>query len=122
MSVQMGSGASGCSWLAILLFRKPEDKPNFGGSAAWPLGFQFCGKLLAELGDLGRDHGHAVTLPGIVAEVLLMIILGTVERRRRRDFRNNGLVPDLGSIQFLDAFLGDTFLFRTMVKNRRAVL
>src|SRR5438552_17945042 len=49
--------------------------------------------LLAQLRDLGGDHGLAIGLVGIVAVVTLMIALGRVERRERRELGDDGVLP-----------------------------
>src|SRR5690606_28224960 len=41
--------------------------------------------LLAELGELRRDHYLAVALPGVAGVVIIVIILGGVEVRQRLD-------------------------------------
>src|SRR5829696_3134690 len=83
--------------------------------AAAPLRFQAFQVLLAELGDFGGDDHLTVRLETVVAEVVLVVILGDVELVEGNNLRHDGAVPDpLG----LD--LGD-HLFRSALLPFRVV-
>src|SRR4051794_28452838 len=78
--------------------------------------------LLTELCHFGRDHDLAVRLPLVTPEILLMVVLGTIEGARRRYLRNDRVVPDTRLLQFGDHLLGDALLLRRVVEDHRAVL
>src|SRR5262245_19014552 len=73
------------------------------------------GECLAELADFGRYHECAVWLLRIIAEVVLMIVLGDIERFRRTQFCNDGL----GEIvrQFRDDLFRNPALLVAMKEN-----
>src|ERR671938_170016 len=51
-------------------------------------------ELLAELGHLRCDHRLAVRLARVLPEVVLVVVLGPVERLQRHHLRHDGGVPD----------------------------
>ncbi len=53
-------------------------------------------KCLRNFDHLRRDNRHAVGLIGIVGKVFLVVILGQVEFRERREFGDDGIRPQLG--------------------------
>src|SRR5947209_6960275 len=78
--------------------------------------------MLAELRDLRRDDGAAVGLEGVLLEVVLVVALGRVELRERRDLGDDGRVPDARRRQFCDDLLGGLALRGRVVEDGRAVL
>ena len=87
--------------------------------AGWP---EFAGKCLPELLHLGLDHRPAVTLTGIVEEVVLMVVLSRVVVRNRADFGDNRFGPNLLLIERLLEVLGALPLLIAVIKYRRPVL
>lgn len=58
-------------------------------------------EFLPELADLGRYHGPAISLVGILEEIFLVVILRGEERGRREQFRDQGSRPDCLRGQFV---------------------
>src|SRR6059058_5770013 len=84
--------------------------------------FQLLKKMLAELRDLRRDDGAAVGLEGVLLEVVLVVALGRVELRERRDLGDDGRVPDARRREFCDDLLGGLALRGRVVENRASIL
>ena len=78
--------------------------------------------LLAELRHLGRNDGPAVALGGVAGEVLLVIILSRVERRRGRDLGHQRAIPYPGRVELTDDLLRDRLLLRAVIEDHRTVL
>ena len=74
---------------------------------------------LAELRDLWRDHDLTVRLVGVAGVVVLMVLLGRIERRERNDLRDDRIVPHLLARQLLDDRLGLSLLFGASDRARR---
>src|SRR5919202_3365814 len=103
--------------------------PNVGPSGhAWPPGsnggtaLEPAEVLGTKLGHFGRDHDLAIWLPLVALEVLLMVVLGTIEGVERHHFRYDGRIPKVCRVQLLDHRFGDALLFGGVVEDRRAVL
>src|ERR671933_1717533 len=102
--------------------------PTWGRAGAWPLGsnggtaLEPAEVLGAKLGHFGRDHNLAIWLPLVALEVLLMVVLGTIEDVERHHFRHDGRIPKVCRVQLLDHRFGDALLFGGVVEDRRAVL
>src|SRR5438093_10327970 len=62
--------------------------------------FQSVRELLAELCDLRRDDDPAIARGRVLAEVVLMVLLRSVERLQRREFRDDRPAPD-SSFEYL---------------------
>src|SRR4051812_3954536 len=82
----------------------------------------FGRELLAELRHFGGDHKRAVRLRRVVAEVLLVIILGRVERSGGPQFGDDRARPDLLGVELADGLLGGLALAVVMVEDDGAVL
>src|SRR5581483_1595468 len=78
--------------------------------------------LLPELRHLRRNHELAIRLLGITLEVLLVIALGQVELRRRRDLGHDRRRKRLVGGEFADELLGLLLLRPGVVEDRGAVL
>src|SRR5262245_30032040 len=72
--------------------------------------FQLIHELLAEFGHLWPDDRETIRLARVVAEVVLVIVLGRIELFQRRHLRHDRLRPDPLRVEFGDQLLGDTFL------------
>src|SRR5579862_7146960 len=78
--------------------------------------------LEAESGQSSRLQSDVAAANSLFFEVLLMVILGTVELGRGADLRHDGPLEDS---RFVQRRLGVTrrrFLLRVMVENGRAIL
>ena len=89
--------------------------------SSW-LFLQHLQMMLAELGDLRRDHRLTIRLVGVVGEVFLVIIFGHVEFVELGHFGHDGLVPDVLVVQLLDGFLGNLLLFIVVIEDRGTIL
>ena len=78
--------------------------------------------MLAELGDLRRDHRHAIRLEGIVGEVFLVVILSHIELVELCHLGDDGLVPNVLLVQLLDELLCGGLLFVIVIKDGGTVL
>src|SRR5207244_8502171 len=79
-------------------------------------------ELFAELRDLRGDDGAAVTRRGVLAEVVLMVLLGSVEGLQRRDFGHDRPVPNSGLVDLSDDLPRRLFLLRRGVEDRGSIL
>src|SRR5919199_3088087 len=66
--------------------------------------------LGAKLGHFGRDHDLAIRLRLIALEVLLMVVLGTIEGVERPYFRHDGRIPKERRAQLFDHRFCDALL------------
>src|ERR1043165_440153 len=78
---------------------------------------QLIKEVLAELRDLRRDDGAAVGLEGVLLKIVLMIVLRRVELCERRDFGDDGRVPDVRRRQLGDCLLGGLALRGAVVED-----
>src|SRR3954466_713383 len=78
--------------------------------------------LLAELGHLGRDHQQAVGLEAVVPEILLVVLLGRVERLEWRHLGDDRARPDPIGVQPGDRLLGGCLLVGRVIEDSRTVL
>jgi hypothetical protein len=72
-----------------------------------------------QFGQIVEDN---VGVAGIFLQVILMIVLGGIERFERNNFRNDGARIDSSGIQLGDVVIGDAFLFVVRIKNGGAIL
>src|SRR5215212_5619534 len=78
--------------------------------------------LLAELGDFGSDDHLAVRLEPVVAEVVLVVVLGDVELVEGRDLGHDGVVPDPLRLQVGDHLFRNALLLFVVVEDHGPVL
>src|SRR5215471_16032592 len=78
--------------------------------------------LCAELGDLRCDDRAAVPLPRIAPEVILMVLLGGVERGERSHCGDDRGVEHTVALDFRDHLARHPLLLRAVIVDRRAVL
>src|SRR2546425_497717 len=74
-----------------------------------------AGERLAEFLQLRGDHEHAIALGRVVPEILLVIVLGTIVRRRRRDLGDD--VPLPGRARLRNRIQGDALLLGVVIEN-----
>lgn len=78
--------------------------------------------LRPQLRQLRRNHGQAIPLLGVVAEVALMILFGRAVVGDWRDFGDDRLVPELLAIEFGDHLARGLLLLRRVREDHGAVL
>src|SRR3989304_6459681 len=71
---------------------------------------------------LRGDYDTAISLPGILLIVLLMIIFCLIKCLKRHEFSHNRRFPQLLFLNFTDHLFGNNFLFLTTIENHRAIL
>ena len=79
-------------------------------------------KLLAELTQLGRDDITAISLLRVIAEVVLMIVLGAIEYFGRADMGHDRSVKRLLAIQFANDRFRRLLLRLGVIEDYRAIL
>src|SRR5213596_1418019 len=84
--------------------------------------FQSVRELLAELRDLRRDDDPAIARGRVLAEVVLMVLLRSVERLQRRDFRDDRPSPDSRFEDFRHDLPRGLLLLRRIIEYRRPIL
>src|SRR5215471_6638921 len=94
------------------------------GSTTWKLHalLYFRCELLPELPDFRRNHISAVGLPGMIAEIVLVIVLGDIEGFRRPDFGDDRPPAGLFAVDLRDHLLRDAPLLLAVIEDRGAVL
>src|SRR5918997_215600 len=100
----------------------PSDPPSCLNAPPARLRLEPFEVLLAELRDLRRDHDLAIRLVRVVPVVLLVVVLGDVERLERRHLGDYGVVPDALGLDLRDELLGDAALLLVVVEDRGSVL
>ena len=101
-------------------FFLPGYSLRFGGD--YFLFSQLIPKRLAELLHFGMDHREAIRLIRILNEVILVVSFRFVKCRQRRDFRHNGIGPQVRCVCFGHGLFGDFALPVIMAKNHRSIL
>src|SRR5256885_5511715 len=84
--------------------------------------FQSVRELLAELCDLRRDDDAAIARGRVLAEVVLMVLLRSVERLQRREFRDDRPSPDSRFEDFRHDLPRGLLLLGSVVEGRRPIL
>src|SRR5215831_1725668 len=79
-------------------------------------------ELVARLGHLGRHDELAVPLRPIPGEVVLVVLLGRVERRRRLELGDDFVSPDALRRELGDYLPGDRELVWRVIEDHRAIL
>src|ERR671921_1486025 len=91
-------------------------------SSVTRLRLQAVEMLLAELGHLRRNDDLAVRLEPVVAEVILMVVLGDVELVERCHLGHDGVTPDILGFEVGDHRFRDAPLLIVVVEDHRPVL
>src|SRR3990170_5476137 len=71
---------------------------------------------------LRGDYDAAISLPGILLIVLLMIIFRLIKCLKRHECSHDRRFPQLCFLNFTDHLFGKSFLFLTATENHRAIL
>ena len=78
--------------------------------------------LLPKLCKLWRDHCLAISLHGVIAIVILMILFSRKEVWNRQNLRHDRIAPDLFCLILPDDGFGLIFLAVSVIKNDGAIL
>src|SRR3989339_20072 len=68
------------------------------------------------------NYDAAISLPGILFIVLLMIIFRLIKCLKRHEFSHDRHFPQLRFLNYPDHLFGKTILFLTAIENHRAIL
>ena len=79
-------------------------------------------EVFLEFLNFRRNHNGAVTGVGVVVEVVLMVVLGGTVVGKLCDFGDDGVVPEIGCIGFLEGRFGNRFLLFVVVEDGGSVL
>ena len=79
-------------------------------------------KFLAELCHFGSDHHTAVALAWIVDIIILVILFGHIKMVDGGHFCDDGIVPNVGFVEFVDEAYGRFLLLLIVIKNDRPIL
>ena len=79
-------------------------------------------ELLAKLSHFGLNDNLAVGLTAVACEVVLVVILGSIEYVKGRNLCHNRILPDSGGFDFADHLFSHLLLLRRMIEDDRPIL